>query len=167
MKLIVVYTGDGEGKTTASLGHILRALGYGKKCIMIQLLKGRKTGEVLFQEKYGENFKIYQFGTENFVIKPTEEDKKRAKEALRKTKEIYDLEKPFVLVLDEINVAISMGLVEEDDVIELLESIPEGIIILTGRGMHKKIIEKADIVTEMKEIKHDYPKRQATEGFEF
>ncbi len=167
MKLIVVYTGDGEGKTTASLGHILRAIGYEKKTVMVQFLKGRDTGEVLFQKKFPELFKIYQFGTENFVIKPTEDDKKRAKEALEKTKEIFQKEKPFILVLDEVNVAISMGLLSEEDVVKFLEEVEEGIIILTGRGLHKKIVEKADIVTEMKEIKHDYPKRQATEGFEY
>ena len=167
MKLIIIYTGEGEGKTSAAFGHILRAFGQGKKCAVIKFLKERKSGEDII-EKFSENkVIIYSFGRKSFVLKPSKKDKELAEKALEKAKEIMKNEKPFLLVLDEINVAISLGLLEENEVIEFLKKIKQGIIILTGRGRHKKIEKLANIVTEMREIKHDYPKRKATKGFEY
>ncbi len=167
MKLVVVYTGNGEGKTSAAFGHVLRALGQGKKCVIIKFLKGRKSGEDVIEKISGNKVKIYDFGTKKFVFKPSEKDKERAKSALRFAKEVFEKEKPFLLVLDEINVVIKLGLLTQKEVLEFLESIKKGIIILTGRGKHKKIENIADIVTEFREIKHDFPKRKASKGFEY
>lgn len=166
MKLIVIYTGNGEGKTSAAFGHVLRAIGQGKKCVVIKFLKGRKSGEDIL-ETLSDKVKIYKFGKRKFVTTPSENDKKLAKKALEKTKEIVKKEKPFLLILDEINVAISLGLLTQNEVLDFLNEIKKGIIILTGRGRHKKIEKVADIVTEMREIKHDFPNRKATKGFEF
>ena len=167
MKLIIVYTGEGEGKTCAAFGHVLRALGRRKKCVVIKFLKPNKSGEDVIEKLANEKVKIYRFGNKRFITKPSCNDIKLAKKALEKAKEVLKKEKPFLLVLDEINVAISLGLLTEKEVIEFLKEVKNGIIILTGRGRHKKIEKLADIVTEMREIKHDYPKRKATKGFEY
>ncbi len=167
MKLIVVYTGNGEGKTSAAFGHVLRALGQGKKCAVIKFLKPRKSGEDVIEKLSEGKAKIYNFGRKGFVAKPAEKDKELAKKALKKAEEIVKREKPFLLVLDEINVAMSLGLLKEDEVIEFLKNVKKGIIILTGRGRNKKIEKLANIVTEFREIKHDFPKRKATKGFEY
>jgi cob(I)alamin adenosyltransferase len=168
MKLIIVYTGNGEGKTCAALGHALRAAGHDKKCVMIQFLKGRENiGEYKAQKLLKDYFKIYQFGSKKFVTKVTEKDREMAKKALEFAKELYKKEKPFLLILDEINVAISMGLLKVEEVIEFLNSVKRGIIILTGRNAPRELKEMADIVTEMREIKHDFPKRKAVKGFEW
>lgn len=167
MKLIIVYTGEGEGKTSAAFGHVLRAIGHGKKCVVIKFLKGKKSGEDVIEKLASKKVKVYRFGKKRFVIKASENDKQLARKALEKAKEILEKEKPFLLVLDEINVAISLGLLTEKEVVDFLREVKKGIIILTGRGRHRKIEKLADIVTEMREIKHDYPKRKATKGFEY
>ncbi len=167
MKLVVVYTGNGEGKTSAAFGHVLRALGQGKKCTVIKFLKKRKSGEDVIERLAKDKVKIYQFGTKKFVLKPAKKDKEMVKNALEKAKEILEREKPFLLVLDEINVAVSLGLLEEKEVIDFLKKIKSGIIILTGRGRNKKIENLANIVSEFREIRHDFPKRKATRGFEY
>ena len=162
--MIIIYTGNGKGKTTAAIGAGIRAVGHGKKVVMIEFMKGQDTGELHVNIP---NFKIYQFGSEQFVIKPTEEDKKRAREALRFAEEIYIKEKPFLIILDEINVAVSMSLLTVDEVLMTLEKI-KSHVILTGRYAPVEFISIADLVTEMKEIKHPYQKGiPAQEGIDF
>src|SRR3989338_2600719 len=115
--IVYVFTGDGEGKTTAALGLGLRELGHGKKVVVIQFMKGRKyVGEYQVQSVL-KNYEVYQFGKEQFVDlkNPDKEDYRLAKEGLEFAKQIIEA-RPDVLILDEINVAVSFGLLKEADV---------------------------------------------------
>lgn len=154
---IHLYTGEGEGKTTTALGLALRAVGHGYKIIIIQFMKGRKnTGEYLIKERLAPEYEIYQFGKQEFVNleNPSEEDKKLAQEGLEFARKSLR-KKPRLLILDEINLAIAIGLIELRAVLELLEEIPnETVVVLTGRRAPKELIKVADLVTEMREIKH-------------
>ncbi len=154
---IHLYTGEGEGKTTTALGLALRAVGHGYKVIIIQFMKGRKnTGEYLIKERLAPEYEIYQFGKQEFVNleNPSKEDKKLAQEGLEFARKSLR-KKPRLLILDEINLAIAIGLIELRAVLELLEEIPnETVVVLTGRRAPKELIKVADLVTEMREIKH-------------
>jgi len=161
---IIVFTGDGKGKTTAALGCALRAIGYGKKVVMIQFLKKGEYGEV---KASVEGLRIMQFGRKKFVIKVDEEDKEMAKKGLMAAKEVLK-EKPFILILDEINVAMSMSVLEIKEVLEILKERGGSHIILTGRDAPKEIIEIADLVTEMKKVKHYYDEGiKSIQGLEY
>ena len=161
---ILVFTGDGKGKTSAAIGTAIRAIGHGKKVIMIQFLKKGEYGEIKFKN---ENFEIHQFGREEFVIHPKKIDYELAAKAIEFANEALQ-KKPFLLILDEINVALSMGLIDIKDVISLLEKRGETHVILTGRNASREIIEIADLVTEMKKVKHYYDEGvKAIEGLEY
>ncbi|MFQ5909370.1 MAG: cob(I)yrinic acid a,c-diamide adenosyltransferase [Thermoplasmata archaeon] len=157
--LIQVYTGTGKGKTTASLGLALRACGHGLKVYMIQFMKGRiDYGELKAVDKI-EGLTIEQFGRPEFVDKdnPSEEDVKLAREALQKSREIILSGKYDMVILDEINVAIEWNLIRLEDVIDLLERKPANVeVILTGRYARKEIIDLADLVSEVREVKHPF-----------
>ena len=162
--MIIIYTGNGKGKTTAAIGAGVRAAGHEKKVVMVEFMKGQDTGELHVKIP---NFKIYQFGSEKFVINPTDEDKQRAKEAIKFVEEVYIKEKPFLIILDEINVAVHMGLLSIDDVLMVLNKI-KSHVILTGRYAPVEFISIADLVTEMKEIKHPFNEGiPAQEGIDF
>jgi len=168
---IHLYTGEGEGKTTTALGLALRAVGHGYKVIIIQFMKGRKKiGEYLIKERLAPEYEIYQFGKQEFVNleNPSEEDKKLAQKGLEFARESLR-KKPRLLILDEINLAIAIGLIELKEVLKFLEEIPnETVVVLTGRRAPEELIEVADLVTEMKEIKHPMGKGVlAREGIEF
>jgi len=159
--MVHVYTGDGKGKTTASLGLGLRASGHGYRVLMVQFMKGQiKYGE-LEGVKNLENFEIVQFGRPDFVDKddPAEIDIKLAKEGLEFAGEAvmsgnYDL-----MILDEINVAVEWNLLSVEEVTNLIKTKPENLeLVLTGRYCPREFIDLADTVTEMKEIKHPYQK---------
>ena len=164
---VIVYTGEAQGKTTASLGVALRSIAHGKRVVIIQFMKGRKdTGEYLIKDVL-PNYEIYQFGRKEFVdlSNPDDEDKRLAREAINFAKEKLK-EKPFLLILDEINIACHINLIPIEDVIDLIKSKPEETnLILTGRYADEKLIELADIVTEMKEVKRESV--DAVEGIEF
>ena len=170
--LIIVHTGNGKGKTTAALGLAFRALGNGFKVCMIQFIKGTwKYGELEAAKKF-ENFKILPMG-KGFINlgadKPDPEDINAANEAFEKGKEAIISGKYDMVILDEINYAISYKLIDVDDVVNLLKNKPDKVhVVLTGRNAHEKIIEIADLVTEMREIKHPYKKGiKAQRGIEF
>ncbi len=157
--LVQVYTGTGKGKTTAALGLGLRALGKGLKIIMIQFMKGDiEYGEIIATKKL-DGFVIEQFGRPDFVNKehPEEIDFEFAAKALRRVHEIINENKYNIIILDEINVALDYKLIALDDVISLIKNKPKNIeLVLTGRYAHPKIIELADLVTNMEEVKHPY-----------
>jgi len=160
---VQVYTGEGKGKTTAALGLAFRAAGRGKKVLFIQFLKGIKTGE---QISMGENENIEHIKmaeTVRFFNTLTGEEQAELKS--RTQREWKELRKRFeedsmdVLVLDEIMAAMHHGLVEEEDVIEFIQNRPLQMeVILTGRSASKNILNEADLVTEMKNVKHYYHK---------
>ncbi len=156
--LVYVFTGDGAGKTTAALGLGLRALGHGKEVIVVQFLKGRKdVGEYQVQSML-RSYEVYQFGREQFVDlkNPDKMDFELAKQGFKFAKEALK-RGPGVLILDEINVAVYAGLIKVKDVIELMKYVPKDtLLILTGRYASEEIIEKADLVSEVKKIKHPF-----------
>ena len=170
--LIIVHTGNGKGKTTAALGLAFRALGNGFKVCMVQFIKGTwKYGELEAAKKF-ENFEILPMGR-GFVNlgakEPHKEDIEAAMEAFNKAKDVITSANYNLVILDEINYAISYKLIDVNDVLNLLKNKPEKVhVVLTGRDAHEKIIEIADLVTEMREIKHPYQKGiKAQRGIEF
>lgn len=154
---VQVYTGNGKGKTTAALGLALRAVCAGKKVFMGQFIKGMAYSE-LKAPQWMPNFNIEQFGRDCFINNdPTAEDISIAAAGLQKSRDIllsgqYDL-----FILDEINVALYYKLFSEEDVLSLMRDKPSHTeLVLTGRYAPDSIVEAADLVTEMKEIKHYY-----------
>jgi cob(I)alamin adenosyltransferase len=160
--MIHVYTGDGKGKTTAALGLALRAVGRGMRVIMLQFLKSSEpTGEILAAEKLKPWLTILPMGRKGFIGRkgPDPEDRRLAEEAVKKVREIYQSASCDLLILDEINVAVAFGLVSPDTVLELMREKPPSLeLVLTGRNADPRILEGADLVTEMKMIKHYFEK---------
>jgi cob(I)alamin adenosyltransferase len=157
--LVIVITGDGKGKTTAALGQALRALGHGKKVLMIQFMKGRKYGEVLCAEQCLPNLTFKLCGLDSFVMRgnPAQVDVDLARAGLDLAKEAIRSEQYDMVILDEINVAVDFGLVGIEDVLSMLKEKPAKVdVILTGRYAHPEIVALADTVSEVKEVKHHY-----------
>jgi len=166
-----IYTGEGAGKTLAAFGLALRAIGHGQKVVIVQFLKGRKdVGEYKVKERLSPNLEIYQFGREGFVSirNPERVDHELARKGIEFAKQVLQL-KPDVLILDEVNLAASLGLIEVKDVLELIEKAPDDmVIVLTGRYAPKEFIDVADLVTEMKKIKHPFDRGEsAKKGREY
>ncbi|MCL2786825.1 MAG: cob(I)yrinic acid a,c-diamide adenosyltransferase [Methanomassiliicoccaceae archaeon] len=169
--LVQVYTGNGKGKTTASLGLALRAMGTGLSVGMIQFMKHELEGGEYEMSKVLDNFTLISRGPK-YLLDPnnlTEEDGKVAYEALETAKEMIYSEKYDLFIMDEINTATGWKLIDVKDVIEMLKNRPKNIeIVLTGRYAPDEIIEYADLVTEMRKIKHPFDKgvdaRKGIEG---
>ena len=155
---VQVYTGNGKGKTTAALGLVVRAVGAGLKVFIGQFLKTGTYSEVSALEKFGPSVVLEQFGGKRFIRQePTEEDRRRAAAGLARARETVSSGEYDLIVLEEINVAVSMGLIPAAEVLELIRTKPSRVeIVLTGRRAAPEIIEAADLVTEMREIKHYY-----------
>lgn len=159
--LIQVFTGNGKGKTTAALGEALRACGHNYNVLIVQFMKGDiKYGEVKIASKV-PNLELKQFGLPTFVKRgaPSDEDLKLARDGFEYAKSAIENKKYDMVILDEINVAIDYGLLKLEEVLSLLRKRPGGVeIILTGRYAPKEIIEIADLVSDVKEVKHPYQK---------
>jgi cob(I)alamin adenosyltransferase len=171
--LVMVYTGDGKGKTTAALGLSLRQIGWGRKVLFLQFMKGKGNvyGERISAEKFLPDLEIEQWGREEFVdlSNPDSVDRDLAQKGLERAREAMESGVYGLLVLDEICVAVACGLLSTDQVVELVTSKPENLdMVLTGRYCPGKIMEIADMVSEVKEVKHHYVKGVAArEGIEF
>ncbi len=155
---VQIYTGDGKGKTTAAFGLVLRASGHGKKSYIGQFMKGQIYGEVL-ELKNNPNILIEQYGDEECVTYGdiTKKHIELAREGLMKAEKKMLSGEFDVIVLDEINISIFFGLLTVEDVLNFLKKSPGNIeIILTGRNAPSELIDTADLVTEMKELKHYY-----------
>lgn len=159
---IQIYTGNGKGKSTAAIGQAVRAAGFGLKTYIAQFMKEYPYNELSSLKKLSEWIAIEQFGGDEFVYRkelPSKEELAKAKKGLQTAKEKmlsgdYDL-----IILDEAIVSIYFKLIESKDVVEFVKSKPENVeLILTGRYCPEELIELADLVTEMKEVKHYYQK---------
>jgi len=169
--LIQVYTGDGKGKTTAALGLALRAAGHGMKVCIVQFMKGRVNyGELRSIEKL-DGVEIHQFGRPEFVDKenPHPEDIRGAEEGMAFAERAAESGKWDVLILDELNVALDFHLLDMNRVLDFLHGVPDSLeVVITGRYAPDEIVQLADLVTEMRCIKHPYEKGiKARKGVEF
>ncbi len=169
--MIQIYTGDGKGKTTAALGLALRAIGHGKKVIMIQFMKGKINYGELKSAKLLKNFKIEQYGRPDFVDKdrPAKIDIELARKGFERAKEIIKGKKYDIVILDELNVAVDYGLIPVKEVVELFKKIPKKMeIVITGRYMPDEFKEYADLISEVLEVKHYFQKgMEARKGIEY
>jgi len=168
--LIHVYTGSGKGKTTAAIGLGLRAIGAGYTVHMVQFMKGRRYSEINGIEEL-KGFSVSQHGRDEFVNKqnPEKIDIDMAKEGFAFAKKIIHDNTYDLIILDEINVAVDFKLIDLDEVITVLDNKPKSLeLVCTGRYAHPEIIKKADLVTEMLEIKHPYQKGiESRKGIDF
>ena len=169
--LIIVHTGNGKGKTTAALGTAFRALGYGWRVLMVQFIKGNwHYGELDAAKRFEGLFEIRPMG-EGFTwdTKNPERDRQKAHEAWEFGKSEALSGKWDLVIFDEINYVITYDYLEVEKVVDFLKNKPRELhVILTGRDAHEKIIEAADLVTEMREIKHPFKKGiKAQKGIEF
>ncbi len=160
--LVIVYSGNGKGKTTAALGMALRAVGHNYKICMIQFIKGSwHYGEIDSSRRLEPEFELIAIG-KGFVgilddKHSKEEHKKIANEAIKICKEKIQSGKYNIIILDEVNYAINLGLIDIDVVLDLIKSKPPELnLVLTGNHVKTKIIEAADLVTEMKQVKHPF-----------
>jgi len=157
--LVIVHTGDGKGKTTAGFGMVYRSLGRGYKVAIVQFMKGKwKTGEVTALQRFGDQVEHHAVGdgftwqTQNLA-----QDKATARRAWEKCLELIRAKKHRLLFFDELNYVLKYEFLPVSEVIQgLKEKDPAAHIIITGRGAHSEIIALADLVTEMREIKHPY-----------
>ena len=171
--LLIVYTGNGKGKTTAAIGSAMRAVGQGLSVLMLQFIKGSwKYGELESVKRMQPDFEIQALG-KGFVRSNSKLDDNEVKENISRSweraKNAIFSDRYDMIILDEINYVIGYGLLPVEEVLTILGKRPERLhIIMTGRDVHERVIEKADLVTEMREIKHPYSKGvKAQKGIEF
>lgn len=166
---VQVYTGNGKGKTTAAIGLAIRAAGAGLKVLLMQFVKGMKYSEISALARFSDCISIHQYGHRCFIKnKPEKEDIEIARKGLQQVQSELLKGKYDLVILDEANIAMHFGLFSVDELLKVIESRkPECEIVITGRYAPEELIEVADLVTEMKEIKHYYSKGVlAREGIE-
>ncbi|MBW2466803.1 MAG: cob(I)yrinic acid a,c-diamide adenosyltransferase [Deltaproteobacteria bacterium] len=170
--LILLYTGNGKGKTTAALGQVLRAAGHGFKTAIIQFIKNlENTGEIKAAKQiFADHLEIYPMGTGfTWDAKDREKLRRAAEKGWELAREKISSGRYSMVILDELTYALNYGLLDQDAVIDFLKQKPKTLhIIITGRDAGDKLIDLADLVTEMKEIKHPYQNGvKARKGIEF
>ena len=155
---VQVYTGDGKGKTTAAIGLSLRAAGAGLKVFIAQFIKMGDYSEIKALQRFSDLISVEQYGLGRFIKgKPTLEDIAAARKGLEKVRAVLMDAHHAVVIMEEANVAVMCGLFSAVDILGLIAIKPESVeLIITGRGADPRIVEKADLVTEMKCIKHYY-----------
>ncbi len=172
--LIQVYTGDGKGKTTSAIGLGIRAVGHGYKVCMVQFMKGGplypKYGEIRVLEKM-PGFEVFQFGMAHFKKKneASKEERMVVNQAFQKSCQVTASGEFDLVILDEINVACYFDLLEVEKILKLLkDKAAYTEVILTGRGASPRLIERADLVTEIKDVKHPFKEgKKARKGIEY
>jgi len=157
---IQVYTGNGKGKTTAALGLAIRAAGAGLKVFIAQFIKMGEYSEIKALKRFNDLITVEQFGTGRFIKgKPSASDIEAARKGLEKIKAVFASNQYNVVIMEEANVAAKLGLLSVEDMLEIMVEKPKDVeLVITGRGADSRIIEKADLVTEMKEVKHYFQK---------
>ncbi|PIQ89869.1 MAG: cob(I)yrinic acid a,c-diamide adenosyltransferase [Candidatus Omnitrophica bacterium CG11_big_fil_rev_8_21_14_0_20_42_13] len=167
--MIHIYTGNGKGKTTAALGLALRAAGAGLKVYFTQFIKRGAFSEIKAAKKI-KNITVEQFGRGRFIKGvPDKKDAKSAQRGLKKISAFVLSGKSGLVIMDEINLAVKFGLIDVKELAELIKKTPANVeLVLTGRCAHPEIIKLADLVSEIKEVKHYYKKgMKARKGIEF
>jgi cob(I)alamin adenosyltransferase len=151
-----VYTGDGKGKTTAAIGLAIRALGAGWPVFFAQFLKAGEYSEHKALAQFSDHLTIKAYGRKVFIKgEPEEEDRRLAQEAYQEIAEIVASGRHRLVILDEANVAVHYGLITVDQILDLIDRRAEGVeLLITGRYAHSRLIERADLVTEMRGVKH-------------
>jgi len=178
MGLLMVYTGEGKGKTTAALGQVFRAMGRGWRCCVIQFIKAdAETGEALFAQKLelldfktlGAGFVFHKTHGRAQPAEDLEPHRRAARSAWEEAVKILSSDAYKLVVLDELTYPVSFGFLDIEEILMVLDKRPESVnVIITGRGAPDKLIEKADLVTEMKQIKHPMDLGlRAKEGIEY
>jgi len=157
---IQVYTGNGKGKTTAALGLAIRAAGAGLKVFIAQFIKMGEYSEIKALKRFKDLILLEQFGSGRFIKdKPSASDIEAARKGVEKIKAAFTSGQHNVVIMEEANVAVGLGLLSVEDILKIMDEKPEDVeLVITGRGADSRIIEKADLVTEMKEIKHYFQK---------
>ncbi|MFH2066310.1 MAG: cob(I)yrinic acid a,c-diamide adenosyltransferase [Pseudomonadota bacterium] len=155
---IQVYTGNGKGKTTCAIGLSVRAAGAGLRVFIAQFIKSGDYSEVKALKRFSDLITLKQFGTGRFIKgKPSAEDIRSAQEGLRMIRQEISSGQYDMIVLEEANVAVTCGIIRLEDLLDIMAHKPDNLeLVITGRNAAPEIIEKADLVTEMKEIKHYY-----------
>ena len=155
---IQIYTGNGKGKTTAAFGLALRAVGAGLKVYIAQFVKGIEYSELKSVKRLSDFITLKQYGLGFFLNrKPNKEDKRVAREGLKEVQEIMCSGMYDIVILDEANIATHYNLFSVEDLLDFMRAKPESVeLVITGRMADPQVIESADLVTEMKEIKHYY-----------
>ena len=157
--LVIVITGNGKGKTTAAFGQALRAIGQDYKVFVLQFMKGRKYGEFIAAETYLPNITIQMSGLDSFVMRdnPAAIDIELAQKGLEAARKAIQSDQYDMVILDEINVALDFKLIKLKDVVKMIKTKPAGLdLILTGRYAPQEIMNLADTVSEVHEVKHHY-----------
>lgn len=169
--LVQVYTGEGKGKTTAALGLAMRAAGWGWRVLIIQFLKGRDTGELHFLARLKPEIEIVQVGSPDFVRTCEEyaNEVERARQGLTLAQAAIAGGDYQLVILDEALMALSLGLLNLDEVLALVHTKPDSVeLVLTGRGAPPQVLAEADLVTCMKEVKHPYQRGiEARQGVDY
>ena len=157
---IQVYTGKGKGKTTAALGLALRAAGAGLKVFIAQFIKMGEYSEIKALKRFNDLITVEQFGSGRFIKgKPSSSDFKAARKGLDKIKAVFKSGRHNMVIMEEASVAVSLGLLSVDDILEIMVERPDNVeLVITGRDADSRIIIEADLVTEMKEVKHYFQK---------
>jgi cob(I)alamin adenosyltransferase len=157
---IQVYTGNGKGKTTAALGLAIRAAGAGLKVFIAQFIKMGEYSEIKALKRFKDLITVEQFGTGRFIKdKPSASDIEIARKGIEKIKAAFTSGQYNVVIMEEANVAAKLGLLSVENILKIMDEKPKDVeLVITGRGADSRIIEKADLVTEMKEVKHYFQK---------
>jgi cob(I)alamin adenosyltransferase len=155
-----VYTGNGKGKTTAAIGLAIRAAGAGLKVFIAQFVKMGDYSEIRALKRFSDLITVEQFGLGRFTDgKPAPEDIEAAQRGLERIKAVMVSDEYKIIILEEANVAAMLGLFAVQDLLKIIINKPyDKELVITGRGASPRIIENADLVTEMKDIKHYYQK---------
>lgn len=157
---IQVYTGDGKGKTTAALGLALRAAGAGLGVYIAQFMKKGEFSEIRALQRLSDRITVDQFGTGRFIKgKPVQEDIEAARKGISAVREVMSSGKYDVIILEEANVAYGSGVLSEEELLGIIDEKPEGVeLLFTGRGGAPALLDKADLITEMKAVRHYFEK---------
>jgi len=157
---VQVYSGDGKGKTTAALGLALRAAGAGIKVYIGQFMKSGAYSEIRALKRFSDLITVEQFGTGRFIQGlPVPEDIVAARNGLEKSRKAMNSGQYGLVILEEANVAVTFGLFPVADLLNIIAEKPEAVeMVITGRGAHSEVIARADLVTEMKSVKHYFDK---------